>query len=408
MTMNGVPSSEIAEARRAAIDVLLHNARGPYHGLPRTAGWGYPEPYTRDLMIASLGILASGNERLIRSHRRVLETLARNQSRLGHIPSLVHDPEDRGASDTTPLFLLAVACFRKVTGEHEFLDEAVQKALTWMDYQSPGDRVLVAQLPTSDWRDEQWVVGFGLFVNTVVYSFLRLYRQHRKAEQLRELMARFTITADKQRRHVHEGLTLRHKPYYALYSYKLYKSERFDLAGNSLAILSGLASPSRSTALVSWIEGECEALRERGELALDLPPNLFPYIRPHDPDWRPRYGKYNPPGEYHNGGVWPFVCGFYVAALVAAGKHRLAERKLEALTRLVRPAREAKVPFGFNEWFRAQDGTPRGQDWQTWSAAMYLYAAISVEQKRTPFFGEIRSRGSSQQTTTNQDREAAG
>jgi len=32
-----------------------------------------------------------------------------------------------------------------------------------------------------------------------------------------------------------------------------------------------------------------------------------------------------------------------------------------------------------------------GADWQTWSAALYLYAANCVEEKRTPFFDEIRS-----------------
>jgi hypothetical protein len=32
-----------------------------------------------------------------------------------------------------------------------------------------------------------------------------------------------------------------------------------------------------------------------------------------------------------------------------------------------------------------------GQDWQTWSAALYLYAAKCVEEKRTPFFDEMRS-----------------
>jgi hypothetical protein len=31
-----------------------------------------------------------------------------------------------------------------------------------------------------------------------------------------------------------------------------------------------------------------------------------------------------------------------------------------------------------------------GQDWQTWSAALYLYAVNCVEEKRTPFFDEIR------------------
>jgi GH15 family glucan-1,4-alpha-glucosidase len=175
-----------------------------------------------------------------------------------------------------------------------------------------------------------------------------------------------------------------------MWSYKVYRSDRFDLLGNSIAILSGIASPSRASRLISWIEKESEALRARKELVVDLPPNFFPYMRPSDPDWRPRYEKYNRPGEYHNGGIWPFVCGFYIAALVAAGKYKLAERKLIALTELIRAPREAEVEFGFNEWHRAQDGQPMGQDWQSWSAAMYLYAAKCVEEQRTPFFEEMR------------------
>jgi len=381
----------IEQAKECAIKVLLHNAHGPYRGLPRAAGWGYPEPYSRDIMISSLGILTTGNKKLVQSLQRALETAARNQSRLGHIPSLVHDPDDRGASDCTPLFLMAVAIFRKVTGETNFLQHAVDKAMKWMEYQSPSDRVIVIQAPTSDWRDEQWVLGYGLFVNTVVYTYLRLFGQNERALKLREAMGRFTVKGDKQNRHVHEGLVLRYKPYYALWSYKVYTSERFDLLGNSIAILSGIASASRAKELVSWIETECDALRRNEDLAVDLPPNLFPYIKPGEPDWIPRYERYNQPGEYHNGGIWPFVCGFYVAALVAAGRYRLAEKRLVALTKLVMPAREENVEFGFNEWLRAQDGTPQGEDWQSWSAAMYLYAAACVEQKRTPFFEQIRN-----------------
>ena len=380
----------VARAEEAAVKVLLHNAHGPYRGLPRAAGWGYPEPYTRDIMISSLGILISGNKKLIKSLRRAIETAAENQSRLGHIPSLVHDPDDRGASDCTPLFLMAVAIFRKATGEPDFLRQAGEKAMTWMEYQSPSDHVIVVQAPTSDWRDEQWVLGYGLFVNTIVYTYLRLFGQNDRASRLREAMGRFTIKGDKQNRHVHEGLVLRYKPYYALWSYKVYTSERFDLLGNSIAILSGIASPSRANALISWVEAESHSLRKKEDLAVNLPPNFFPYIRPSDPDWMPRYQRYNQPGEYHNGGIWPFVSGFYIAALVAAGRQQLAEKKLVALTHLVRPARVAEVEFGFNEWCRAQDGTPQGEDWQSWSAAMYLYAAACVQQKRTPFFDEVR------------------
>lgn len=382
---------QIEETKKAAINVLLNNARGPYGSLPRAAGWGYPEPYTRDLLISSLGIFVSGNERLLKTLRRVLVTLAKNQSRLGLIPALAHDPEERATSDTTPLFILAVGLFRKFTGETDFLEEAVRKAMLWMEYQSPSDRVIVAQLPTSDWRDEQWVLGFGLYVNTIVYSYLQLYGQFDRASFLEQMMNGFTITNEVTHRHAHEGLVLRRKPYFATWSYKIYSDERFDLMGNSLAILSGLAHHSRAKQIVSWIERECQALREQGQLALDLPPNFFPYIRPENPDWYPRYWKFNQPGEYLNGGVWPFVCGFYIAAIVATGRFRLAEEKLIALTELVRPGHDPELDFGFNEWFRAQDGTPQGEDWQTWSAAMYLYAAASVEQRKTPFFDGIRS-----------------
>ena len=380
----------LEKAKQAALEVLLHNNHGPFRGLPRTAGWGYPEPYTRDLLISSFGILTTKNDKLIKSLKHVMETLAKNQSPLGHISSLVNDPQDRGSSDCTPLFLIGVGLWRKEMQEPDFLEDAVKKALTWMEYRSPTNRIMVCQLPTSDWRDEQWVLGYGLFVNTLVHIYLQLFGLNEQAEMLKDHMGRFTVKGDRQNRHIHEGLVLPAKPYYALWSYKVYRSERFDLLGNSLAILSGIASVSRANPLITWIETECKEMRQNEELAVDLPPNFFPYVRPEDPDWMPRYKKYNQPGEYHNGGIWPFICGFYIAALVATGKFILAQKKLLSLAKLVQQPRVADVEFGFNEWHRAQDGTPQGQDWQSWSAAMYLYAAACVEQKRTPFFEDIR------------------
>jgi hypothetical protein len=319
-----------------------------------------------------------------------LETLAKNQTEHGHIPSLVHDKDDRGSSDSTPLFLLGAGIFRKVSGEKDFLNTAVKKALNWMEYQSPSDRYMVAQQPTSDWRDEQWVTGYGLFVNTLVYSYLRLLGKNERADKVHSEMSRFTITGGTIHRHVHEGLVVKHKPYYALWSYKIHSSERFDLLGNSLAILSGIASPSRAEDMISWIEEECDSMKKNGDLAVSLPPNFFPYIKPEDPDWHPRYAIFNKPGEYHNGGIWPFVCGLYVAALVASKKYALASEKLVVLTNIIKPSNTEKVNFGFNEWIKAQDGKPMGQDWQTWSAALYLYAVKCVEVKGTPFFDEMR------------------
>jgi len=376
----------VEEIKKAAVEVLLHNLRGPYQGLPRTAGWGYPEPYTRDWMIASLGILVSQNEELADGLRRMLETLARHQTPLGHIPSLAHDPTDTGASDTTPLFLIALALYRSVTGEANFLEEAAQKGLVWLQYQSPDDGVLVAQQPTSDWRDEQWVWGYGLYVNALVYACLRLYGQVERAQALQTHMNRAGCRQVQDDRRIHEGLSLADKPYYALWIYKQHFSERFDLLGNSLAILFGLADLPRAKAIIAWVEAACAGLHQSGDLACGLSPCLIPFIRPEDEDWHPRYMQYNRPGEYHNGGIWPFVSGFYIAALTAAGEHGLAQEKFTSLAGLVKPARRAGLAFGFNEWLSARDCQPRGQDWQTWSAAMTLYAAACVETQITPFF----------------------
>jgi hypothetical protein len=381
----------VQQAKQAALEILLHNARGPVDGLPRTAGWGYPEPYTRDLLLSAFGVLVSGSEELVETLGRTLTVLAKNQTGRGHIPSMVHDPDNLGASDTTPLFLIAVGLYQRATGDAGFLDGAVQKALTWMQYQSPDDSVMVGQLPTSDWRDEHWVLGFGLYVNSLVYAYLRLHGQDDEADKLHSLVNRFDVRRDVGNHHIHEGLVVRSKPYFAMYAYKVDNNERFDLLGNCLASLSGLASKSRLQGIVRWVEGECDVLRERRELAVDLPPCLMPYICRTDPDWRPRYEDFNQAGEYHNGGIWPFICGLYVATCVAAGRHGLARRKLLALTDLVRLQRRDSLTWGFNEWIKAQDGKPKGCDWQSWSAAMYLYAAACVERQNTPFFDAIRA-----------------
>lgn len=386
-------NKKIAEGKKAAIQVLLHNATGPVQGLPRTAGWGYPEPYTRDLLISVLGILVSENQSLIDTVGPILETLARHQTRKGHIPSLVHDPHDLGASDTTPLFLLIAGIYRKHIENPEYLEAAIAKAMLWMEYQNPKNEYLVAQLPTSDWRDEQWVLGYGLYVNTLVYSYLRILEQHERADKFLEDMFRFFIDSASSRRSNKTNSAAQEKPYLSFWIYKIYRSDRFDLLGNSLAILSGIVSEERAKKIIEWVERQCSEMRDREELTGILPPNFFPFIQPGDEDWRARYQYFNLPGDYHNGGIWPFIIGFYIAALVAAKKQTLAEEKLIALTQIIEKSRLHKIDFGFNEWLKAQNNLPMGQDWQTWSASMYLYAAKCVEMKETPFFNTIRDYG---------------
>jgi hypothetical protein len=234
------------------------------------------------------------------------------------------------------------------------------------------------------------VLGYGLYVNVLLYAALRLHGRVEQASILRDRINRPAIVDGHKPGHALEGLALPDRPHYALWSYKVHYSARYDPLGNSLAILFGITPRDKARAILDWTETTCAALRDAGQLALDLPPALIPTIQRHDPDWYPRYERFNQPGEYHNGAVWPMIAGWYIAARVAAGYD--AQPQLESLAALMRPARHADLDFGFNEWFSAQDGLPRGENWQTWSAALLIYAAACVRQGSTPFFDHLRTK----------------
>ncbi|MEH6656845.1 glycoside hydrolase 100 family protein [Leeuwenhoekiella marinoflava] len=388
--MNAEDQRLIDTAKKAALDVLIHNSKGPFNDLPRTAGWGYPEPYTRDLLISLFGIATTQNEQLIYSLKTVMLNLASNQSTNGQIPSIVNEPNNLGASDTTPLFLIGVGIFRKLLKDPDFLKEATDKAVLWLLFQSPSENKLIAQLPTSDWRDELWVLGYGLFVNTLTYTGFKLLELNEHAALLKHSFNNDTYSSDLAHTVKYEGFVIKDKPYFALWSYKIYSSERFDILGNSLAILSGLATESRTNDIIEWVEETCSFMFSKKELGVELSPNFFPYIQPGDEDWLSRYQIYNKPGAYHNGGIWPFISAFYIAALVAGKRYELAEAQLITLTHLIKKAKNKKLDFGFNEWYQAQNGEPMGQDWQTWSASNYLYAVACVELRSTPYLNTLR------------------
>ena len=106
---------------------------------------------------------------------------------------------------------------------------------------------------------------------------------------------------------------------------------------------------------------------------------VYPVVHPNDKDWREYYRvrNINQPHHYHNGGAWPFIGGFYVAALVQAGRTAEAEHQLARLAAMNRLGRDRE--WEFNEWLHGLSGRPMGFGGQSWSAAMFLYACHAVE-----------------------------
>ena len=100
-----------------------------------------------------------------------------------------------------------------------------------------------------------------------------------------------------------------------------------------------------------------------------------PVVLPGDADWRDYYSTLNAPHSYHNGGVWPFLGGFYVAALVQAGRWDAAAAALERLAELV-------CKGGFNEWHDGLSGEAMGaRQTRPGRAGMYLCACECVRRR---------------------------
>ena len=99
--------------------------------------------------------------------------------------------------------------------------------------------------------------------------------------------------------------------------------------------------------------------------------------------WRPYMARHrqNLAWQYHNGGIWPMVGGFWIAALVARGRRQQAAGELEKLARAC-----ALKNWAFTEWLHGRTYAPRGMPGQSWNAAAYLMAERAVEQGSDAFF----------------------
>jgi glycogen debranching enzyme len=84
--------------------------------------------------------------------------------------------------------------------------------------------------------------------------------------------------------------------------------------------------------------------------------------------------------QYHNGGIWPMVGGFWIIALVAAGRLPQARRELAKMANAC-----ALRKWAFTEWLHGKTLAPRGMRGQSWNAAAFLMAEAVLAGAECPF-----------------------
>lgn len=371
----------VEECRRRAIALLRANL-GPA-GIraatpaPRARERSYDAVFARDAAFCALGMALSGEADLRRAAATGLATLAARQARNGQIPKLVRTrgaPGDFwyvGCIDATLWWLLAV----DFLGLRRRFAAQAARGLAWLRAQEHPTWRLLQQNEASDWADIMPRTGFVLYTNALWYAVQRRYAP-RDAAATRTSVNRLLHPAQRARLADRRARLLAEEPrrratlrgLYVSYLNLSHFGDEGDVVGNLLAVLYGVADDARARQVLA-------ALR-REHVAEPYPVRaVCRPIEEESPQWRPYLARHrqNFPWQYHNGGLWPFAGGLWVAALARAGQAAAARRSLVALARA-----NALDGWAFNEWLYGLTGVPRGMRGQSWNAASFLLAHGAV------------------------------
>jgi len=354
-------------------------------------------------MIALLGGCLVNDPQITSALAASLATLKRHQTRAGCIPNHVDTetgkPNFRAYADAGLWYVIGTSILQPDL-------PSVRRVLSWYACQDVDQTGLISIQEASDWQDSFCTRGKGLYVNCLYVIALRKGAAMAAAAGARHEADRYRERADVVRNAINrylwyrgDGEMVRHvshsfstdnlhadslgrqrwiprkrilvdQHYYLPYVSFREVGEWFDCLGNFLAVLSGVADDDQQQQILDFVQHH--------GLAVHPASAIYPAVSPGDPDWRDYYRALNLPNRYHNGGIWPFIGGFYVAALVKAGRYGEAESALGRLARL-------NLHGCFNEWHDGENAAPMGVQEQAWSAGMYLYAMECVATGRVPF-----------------------
>jgi glycogen debranching enzyme len=347
---------------------------------------GYTAIFGRDAAVCALGMAVSGDQELERAAATGLHTLARYQAKNGQIPKFVDLQKNEadfwylGCIDSTLWWLIALAYL----GLRKQYAKRIALAIQWLLAQEHQHFFLLQQNEASDWADIMPRSGFVLYTNALWYFVKRLYRLEHAAETCANFNGLFhpfsAGLAEYRRARLLNDYVLRSardRDLYLSFVNFSFFGEEGDVFGNVLAVLLGLADARASRRTLDALT-HSQASEPYPIRAVTRPIKRASIL------WRPYMARHrqNLAWQYHNGGIWPMVGGFWIAALVAAG------RKQQAGAELVKLARACAVKdWAFTEWLHGKTRAPRGMPGQSWNAAAYLMAERAVADGAVdPFF----------------------
>ena len=357
----------------------------------------YKRVWARDGVICGLAALASGNVELIATFRKTLETLAENQHYNGTIPSNVMTNENvvevsygglAGRVDAVTWFIIGICQYSFYTNDAAFMkkyESNIQKCLQLLEAWEFNNRHLMYVPLSGNWADEYITDGYVLYDQLLRIWALKSFNHFAKNDLIsakiekisEQLEINFTPNSIGEKYHERAYKEVNIQKYMPCsFSPAGYKTQ-FDAFANSLALFLNIGSKDFQNSILEY------SIALKNEMTLQLLPAFWPPLKESDLDWNLlknncKYEFRNYPNEFHNGGTWPMVNGFFGLALLAKEKDGEALRLLNAINEA-----NAVENFSFYENFNSETKLPNGVPFCTWSAAatVMLHQSINTNFK---------------------------
>ncbi len=352
----------------------------------------YKRVWSRDGVICGLAALASGDTDLIETFRITLETLAKNQHHNGTIPSNVMTKADEievsygglaGRVDAVTWFIIGICQYAYYTKDSAFVkkyDTNIQKCLQLLEAWEFNNKHLLYVPLSGNWADEYITEGYVLYDQLLRIWALKSYNYFAKSDSIAFKMERITeqieinftpntVGEKYHGRAYKEAAIQEFMP--CCFSPAGYKTP-FDAFANSLALLLNIGHSDFQNRILEY------TVQLSSKRPLQLIPAFWPPIQEHDSEWNLlknncKYEFRNYPNEFHNGGSWAMVNGFYGLALLAKEKNDEARMILNALNQA-----NAIDNYSFYENFNSRTKAPNGVAFCAWSGAATVMLHQSV------------------------------
>jgi hypothetical protein len=341
----------------------------------------YRRIWARDGVITGMAALASREEDLIHAFKNTLVTLGQHISLFGNVPSNVDTKGQQisygglaGRADTGSWWLIGLCLYVRYTGDKTLMyhyEKEINQIHTLYQAWEYNNKDLIYVPLAGDWADEYILHGYVLYDQVLRYAALKLSGKLMacqewmyKAENIKiALYENYYIQNNYISMGIHPIAKERllekvgQLDYLPASFHPAGYQNYFDALGNALAIILNLHP----------VAGACldHAYAHFGKYV----PAFSPVIEENDSDFNLlnqnfRFEFRNRPHEFHNGGVWPMINGFWGMALYSAKGKKDAEVLLDAIKGL-----NSKGNWEFNECFHGKTLEPCGVPMCTWSAA---------------------------------------